>query len=535
MEEKIQALEQRVANLERKIDILIGNRIPDKIPPVPAQTVKKTEQSVKVNPEKSNKSLLPILAVICFFMAGIFLVKLAIDSGWLNPFRQWLMLIMFGASLGGVSLLVEKIEKNYRSYLGAASVVLMFLAAFSGSLYFELYNEFVSVFLAGVITFFALYLNQFFQYELFGVIAIVGTYISPLMLGKTYDLTFLSIFYLIWAALFSRIATALKSRVLVLVASYLALGTFISLNLNEANPDTLLIIILVQAMQFIIFAMGVLYYSIKNETKLTSQEAFAYLPILLFFYGTMYFLLNKYNPTMAPYISLGFGGFLYFIYFIGKKHLDNLQSGEMVKAFLGVIIFHSGYLELLPATAKPWLLPSVLLAYGIAEQKNHKWSPILNFIFTAISFIEFVKLCASLLMEASLYSLLPAIFTTLVGAYFYLGKKESNSSKLFLYLLHILNVLAIYRLMYDFGSLMVTVGWAIYSIAILGFSFKNRNVLLAKSSLLVFGVTALKALLYDVSLAPSIVRVGSLMLTGLVLYGAGYFFRIIDTWDKEKT
>jgi uncharacterized membrane protein len=53
---------------------------------------------------------------------------------------------------------------------------------------------------------------------------------------------------------------------------------------------------------------------------------------------------------------------------------------------------------------------------------------------------------------------------------------------------------------------------------------------LAKSSLVVLLITALKALIYDASQAASIVRIGSLLLTGVVLYGAGLLFKQIKDW-----
>lgn len=74
--------------------------------------------------------------------------------------------------------------------------------------------------------------------------------------------------------------------------------------------------------------------------------------------------------------------------------------------------------------------------------------------------------------------------------------------------------------------------WELYSVAILTWGYLEKNPILAKSSLLVLTVTSLKALVYDVAQTPSVVRIASLILTGFILYGAGYLIQKIKKWDS---
>lgn len=58
---------------------------------------------------------------------------------------------------------------------------------------------------------------------------------------------------------------------------------------------------------------------------------------------------------------------------------------------------------------------------------------------------------------------------------------------------------------------------------------------MAKSALFVLGFAAGKALLYDAASAPTVVRIGCLLLTGAVLYGCGLLMRKIAHWKVERT
>src|SRR5687768_14691510 len=40
--------------------------------------------------------LLAVVAVLCFVLAACFVVKLAVESGWLDRERQWALLVLFG-------------------------------------------------------------------------------------------------------------------------------------------------------------------------------------------------------------------------------------------------------------------------------------------------------------------------------------------------------------------------------------------------------------------------------------------------------
>lgn len=542
MSDRLPTIEERLNSLEKKIEQI--SKVLNHIPP------QKTEKTLKeimlppvpqAEPEKSEKpakpiNLLPILAVICFGLAGVFIVKLAVESGWLTPERQWGLLALFGIALSGFGLFIESIDKAYRSYAGAAGVIVLYLAAYSSSLYFNIFPPLVAQALGALVSLFCFYLFQYYKSELFVTICVIGTYISPILLNKESDLIFISGFFLLWAILFSKMAIYLRSRTLVLLGSYLGLGVYTFLNMRVRESADVLNVIMVQGLQFVVYAGGVFYYSIKNKDPLSKSEAMAYLPILLFFYGTTYYFLNIYDPTIAPWVSLAFAGFIYFLYWQANKTVQNLESQNLVQSFFAVVLFHSGYLQIVPAAGKPWLLPLIILGIYISEQKAEfkKLSFALRFAFSAMAIIEFFQLCFRLMRDANLYNTVPAFATIILGFFYYSksSKMVKDKEGMFLGLIHILCVLALYRLAYEYGSLAVSAVWGLYSVSILIFGYVKKNAVVAKSSLLVLTVTCLKALVYDASQTSSGIRIASLILTGAILYGAGYLFQMINKWES---
>jgi uncharacterized membrane protein len=478
--------------------------------------------------------LLPLVAVICFVLAGVFLVRLAIEAGWLTPERQWGLLTLLGASLVGSGRWLDRIDIDYRSYLSSAGVIVLYISAFSSALYFEIIPQSFALMLATIVSALCLYLYRYHEGEFFAILTTIGTYISPLLVGSKSDLIFMTSFFMLWAAVFSTMSTTMRTRIMGLTAAYFGIGVFAMLNSKETDASHLLLIIFVLVFQFLSFAVGVYSYSIRNKEVLTKDMAMAYLPILCFFYGTAYYFLNRYDPILAPWISLGFAAVVYFLYWLAKKKLEGLQSQTMVSAFLGVVLVHSGYLQILPDSAKPWLLPMFLLLDFISRRQSHfpKIAPLTRTFLMAIGAIEFAKISYSLMLHSELATLFPAIATVLLGMFYYFQGHQYIKEKvdLFLGLLHLLSLLALYRIAYDYGSLAVSSAWGIYSGLILAFAYQKRDSALAKSSLVVLLITALKALIYDASQAASIVRIGSLLLTGVVLYGAGLLFKQIKDW-----
>ncbi len=555
LKERLNQLELKIQNLNQKHQALIdyivkspqfsatsNSSVPKSEPT--ASRYSSPQQSIPTTPPYpppvtssalSSISLLPIVGVICFVLAGVFIVRLAIETGWLTGERQLTLLTVMGAGFVAIGRYLKGVDSHYRSYLSATGIITLYMAAYSSSLYFNILSPGLSMVGAMGISVLCMSLFLYHRSEIFPIITSVGAYLSPLLLGAKQDLIFHAGFFILWASVFSAVSTYFKTRTLTLVSSYLGLGVFTLLHARIQGAADLGTVIFVQITQFVIFAYGVFHYSIQNNEALKKSMALAYLPVLLFFYGTTYYFLDKLSPGLAPWLSLSFAGLIYFLYQKARSQIQNLESQTLVHGFLSVVFFHSGYLQILPATSKPWLLPTILLFGYISERKNlyPRLSPLLKGFFYLIGVIEFFSITFSLLTKNDTSSLLPAFVTLFVGGFAYLKgtKWVREKSHVFLGVLHLLTILALYRLMHDWGSFAVSLSWGLYSFTILGVGYRSRDKILSQSSLLVLLVSSLKALIYDASQSPSSVRILSLLLTGAVLYGAGILFKKIQQWN----
>jgi uncharacterized membrane protein len=543
LREAVRNLDQRLAALETRI---FGAQASSLLGPDP---ISRDEEAPPADPrapdEASGRSmgqLLAVVATICFILAGAFIVKLAIDSGWLTPIRQWALLVGLGFSLIGAGRFFERIELEYRSYLSAAGIVILYIASFASSRHFDITSPEMSLVLAVGVSGLCLSLFNFHRSFVFPLVAAIGTYVSPLIVGRyAMDPILQGAYFLLWAALFSWFSTFFRSRQLAIVSAYLGLGVYTLSNLISGQSDSALaFVIAVQVAQFAIFSYGTLYYTTKSGIALSERQAWAYFPVLCFFYGTTYYFLSHLWPTLAPWIALVFALFVLSLYRIAKRELaraDALASQEMVHSFLAVVLFQAGYLQLMPDGSKPWLLAVFLIASYLSEQNGAfpRLSRAFVLLGSVIGLFEFLKICYGLLSSYDLNQLLAGLATLVIGIFYYLSKASRLKARasVFLVMVHVLAVLALYRLANDHGSLVVSMAWALYALLILGLGYSRKDPLLARSSLTVLLVASFKALLYDASQAPTGVRILCLLLTGVLLYGAGVLFQKMAKWSVK--
>jgi hypothetical protein len=552
LQEEIKKINQRLSSLEQafaskdksKTKTLDAIQIPDRVTiPDRVSEFKAPVQESKVSSGslaavQGTSQALAIVAVLCFILAGGFIVKLAIDSGWLTAFRQWSLFTLLGFGLISVGRFAKTLDQGYRGYLSAAGSILLYASAYTSSAYFHLVTPLASVFLGLAATGICLHLFSYHKTQFFAVIAIVGTYLSPFLLGvseRGWDIS--AGFFILWAILFSWFAIHYKERVVTLLASYFSFAVYAFLNLSLSEPSEISFVLLVLLIQFLIFAFGVFRHSQIHQVQLTSFESWSYFPILCFYYGISYYFLNKILGEWTPWMALGFGTAVLILYQSTAKKLEiknKLNSNEMIYAFFSLVVIQTGYLQLLPESGKPWLLAILILISYLGQQKQSlpQVARVFKFFGFLIAGIEYLRLSWSLLESFSLNNLIASLATLAVGFLYYLNhfKKIKDYNYIFLCLVHVLAVVTLYRLAFDFGSLAVSAAWGLYAGIILGFGFKQMDIYLAKSSLLVLILSALKALIYDASAAPTGLRIVCLLLTGALLYVAGYTFKKISDW-----
>jgi uncharacterized membrane protein len=84
------------------------------------------------------------------------------------------------------------------------------------------------------------------------------------------------------------------------------------------------------------------------------------------------------------------------------------------------------------------------------------------------------------------------------------------------------------------GRLAVSLAWGVIGLACLALAFKHKDKALGKSSLLIFAASAAKVLLFDLSSAAPLVRIGSLVTLGVTLYVGGWMYKKVDLMDAQS-
>ena len=544
-DERLRRIELRMESLEKALNLLLveTGRVdaPVQKPPTPSIPLAPTQRTKPQHPHKpeiASGNLLGVIGIICFILAGAFIVKLAIESGWLTPERQEGLAALFGFSLIGAGFWLLKEDRAYASLLPGAGIVVLYLTALAAHVWHGLFSFQVSLGLIVLISQLSIWIYTKIKHDIYPLAAAVGAYLAPLLLGIESQADFTLYYYVVCSIAFSYIAIWLETRTLAIVASYLAIGATMWLGTTIKNYPVLVV---AMPLHFFIYALGALLQTIDLKKPLSQREAWSFFPVLLLFYAGEYNFIHILAPSLAPWVSLSFAGFLIAVYFASKRILKDaaLHSGDLIAAFAAVVLFHAVYLELLRDAIRPWLFPAIIIGltfrrFSVERASGKNVIPALAVGVILLS--EFLRIAFHVLTGGSDNSwILLALLSTAALFSFYLNpRNEAEGRGTFgaavLGAAHVLALLGLYRLMDENGSLAVSGAWLAYAVMVMTLGFWQKDSVLAKSALLALTLAAAKALLYDAASAPTVVRIVCLLLTGAVLYACGFALRKISSW-----
>ncbi|CEK11765.1 DUF2339 domain-containing protein [Legionella hackeliae] len=530
LEAQLKSLETRVSTLEAQLHKESDqSQWTAEIVPSTATTPPKEKQAVKPG------NWLGIIAIICFIVAAGFIVKLTMDSGWLTPARQIGLAHLLGLALIGAGYMLLPTDRSYASLLPAAGIIILYLATFAAYRLYSLILFQTAIALTVLISILCIWLYIKIKHDLYAIVTAVGAYIAPIVLGLETTAIFSLYYFVVCSLTFATISIWVHSRTLTMLAAYLAI---LASSIVGFGLDANILIAVILALHFLIFSLGTYFYTQTTKQYLTETEAWSFFPVLIIFYVMEYYFIDRSYPHLAPWISLLFAGFLLSLYLSAKKWFptQSLNSQSVILAFVTLVAFHSIYLELLPVDVRPWLFVLILLGSLLIPQTTKSRAFFIpSLAIFAILAIEYLCMLSNLLTGFDLSWLIvsfAAFFS--IWALLFLNNKKSLNREEFEYLLlgsaHLLGITGLYRLMTDYGSLAVSASWLFYAILVISFAFYRKDRVMARSALLVLSFAAGKALLYDASSTPTIVRIGCLLLTGVVLYGAGLIMRKIAEW-----
>ncbi|CAM2901213.1 DUF2339 domain-containing protein [Legionella worsleiensis] len=530
LETKFAELQSRIALLESKLKITHAS----------GEKTRKQKTEETENPMSGN--LLGVVSSVCFILAAGFIFKLSIDSGWLTHEKQLGLASLLGLALFAAGILISNTDRLYASFLPAAGSTILYLTCFAAFEFYFLISFQTVIALTCIITAISLWFYIQFKHDIYAVIAAIGAYSAPFVTHIDAN-TFFSLYYFMICSLtFATLSIWVQSRTLTVISSYLAMSitAFIGLNLH-LNA----IIAGALALNFLIFSIATYFYTRLNHNALTVKESWSLFPVLLIFYAMEYYYLSRINPAIASLVSIAAAAFLVGLNLSARKGSPDkvISSSGLVLTFATLVFFHSIYLELLPADLKPWLFVIILMSCSLLHNtlflnamNTIKIIPIIA--FSSILGIEYLNMLSHLAMQFSL-SWAAVAWASFLSLWFVIIKhnKTLNKNKNYIYSIlaaaHLLCIMGLYQITYPYGTLAISSCWLIYALIVLSYSSIKKDLIMAKSALIILSFAAGKALLYDAASTPNIYRTLSLILTGIVLYTSGLVIRRLSRKNHE--
>jgi len=528
LEQKIEKLESRLLHLEKMLGVT-GQPVATSTAPRPKAT--------KPSPLES-MSFLGTAGIIFLIMAAVYLVKLAVDSGWLTPARQIVLAAALGFSLIVVGLKIKIKDREYLSYLPAAGCVILFLTALGGCLIHKLYDPLLALLFCGLVSIGCILIYERILLFPYLILSTAGAYLIPFCFSGAIQGDLIQNYFLVVSVTYTVIAVILDTRPINVLAAYFAL--FTTAVIGFSSPDQVEAGAVYLAIQAIIFISGTLYHTLSLQRPMATQQSMLYFPLILFFYGLEYSFLDRLVPDIAPYAAIGFAGTLFAVYAGLKARLpkgSRLPSEDILFSSAAIIVTHAVYFVLTPDQYQPLFFMAL---FGMALYFYHQaawpenWQlfrKILKTIGLGLAAWNYAMVMLALLSkDESIW--MASGFMMSVGLLGVLKfstafQKQQTEIPAILYTPHVLMASSLYAILKPFGSFAVSFAWAVYALAILAYGYATKDKAFARSSLVILILATLKAFFYDLSGANTGARVACLLVTGALLYLSGWMFRKI--------
>jgi len=532
LESRIAGIESRLARLEARFaqpaPAMPPQAAPASLPP-PRPAVSPAAPAREAGPSFAT-SVLGWGGGIALVLAAVYLIRLGVDSGWLTPVRQVALASIAGLALIVAGFALRGIDRQYAGLLPAAGVAILFLSVYGAHLYYGFIGAKAAAAAVVAICALSLWLCRAFESDLYALFAVAGSYSAPFLLaGLRGSITDLVVYFSAWSAVFSVFAIWHGRRLIYLLALYLALPGFDLIWRQSASPEWVAAFSF-QTVQFAIFGIATAVFSIRHDAPLEKGDAFAHLPPLLLFYFLQYGLLDKHLPAYAPWIAVASAALLALIYAGARVALQRpLPGGELILwSYLALVLFHAGYIEMVPRHWAPWvafLLVPVLAVVSLRRGGGVGGSWPLWVAVGLIFGVNYLRVIFDTDVQGvPARSLLAVAYAALLYVGYLLSRGNlGNIAVLVLYAGHISAMAAALHLLDQ--RIVQSVAWGVLALGCLGLSLMQRDRALGQSSLLVFGATAAKVLLYDLSGAPPVARIVSLAVLGVTFYAGGMLYQ----------
>lgn len=550
-DDRLRKLEERLTRLEEFLKIPSQTQTkpqPTQLPavtppaPKPAPAPKPLAPRGYAGSQPKATTILGWGGVAALVLATIYLIRLAIDSGWLTPERQVVLAALFGLSLIAAGFILRGRYPRYASLLPAGGIVALFITNYGAHVYHHLINAPTANIALILICLGALVLRQIFESDLYAIFSVVGSFTGPLLLSgmavAPYDLI---IYFCAWSVLYSVYAIIMQRRFIYLLAAYLVFVLYHFKWSLSAHPD-FFYASLGESLLFLVFVLATVVYSIRNKSPLTKEGVVSHLPALIIFYLLQYWTLTPRFSDHAPLIAFASAVVLVIAWFITREMIDKpTDAGRLLITMYGAfVLLHAGYADSVPVERMPWVgfgaLVTLSALASVSKERLRPWWPLI-FVAGLVILHNVVRLSVGWkLGQIPVYEALFGLYALIFYAAYWMLKKLGKGGdfqELPLYLGHLLVMSGAVNI-FD-SRLAVSLVWGILAIVSLSIAIPRHNRMLGRSALVIFAGSAVKVVLFDLSGAAPLIRIGCLVVLGVTLYAGGLLYQRIDAPKQAES
>lgn len=501
--------------------------------PPPPNGVNTPSRPIPRRPSAPNVTLSTVMAVVAgvaLVLAAVYFIRLAFNAGWLTPPIQIGLAMITGIGLVASGVAFARRDTAYAAYLPAVGIIVLFLAIYGAHITYGLIPQLMALAGVAATSLTGLWLSRRFSNSVYGIFSAVGVYLTPLLLpGLQAETMSLVIYFTAWSLLFSFVALTDGRRLIYVVAMFLALlGFDVAWRLSES--DAWVLAACYQAAQFLIFAATAAVFSTHHKQPMTAADALAHGTGLLYFYLIEYILLKQNAPTIAPWIALASGVFVLAVYLLAKSRSDVplAAGGTLVGSYISLVTAHIVFFEF--ASERYIAMLALLfpaLGWLIRSATGDKHLALPTFVVSAAVFamgffVAIVQEDQGFVPQGGML----ALYAAILYAGFWWSRRKIDlhgATPFLLYAAHLAALIASTALI-DNG-LLISILWGAVAVALLLYAVRSQDIMLGRSSLIIFLAGALKVLFVDLSDADQLVRVIVLVVLAASLYAGGWLYQ----------
>jgi hypothetical protein len=467
---------------------------------------------------------------LALVLAAAYLIRLAIESGWLTPVSQVVMAVAVALGMIVAGFRLKAVDARYAGLLPAGGVVILFLAIYGAHHVFALLDHGPAALAVVMVCLGSLWLGRAFASDLYAFFAVVGSYAVPVLMSSPPSVFEMTGYFLAWALVFAGFSVWQARRQVYLLAA--VMGIVVLAWCFDTRDDAWQAHALLQSLHVLLLWAALVLVSYRTAQPLTLAESLRHVTPLLLFYGIQFTLWDSHARDIMVWALLLPAALWAVVHRLERAAAGTPADGTQALLWwwLAVWSVHALWHETLPDRWGPWLACAGLPAVAILLRLTGTRVVVLAPLLAAAGLMAFLTLIRLLLEDIPAATpargvLLPVLALEAWALWAWVRRTPGRVFTEWTALLtgHVAALAAVI----DLVSIPIAQSalWAMLGLAWIAVSRLSGALRPAQSALPVFALAAGKVLLFDLSGAAPLARIASLAVIGVSFYAGGLFYQ----------